>query len=282
MVWSTVEGVITKALHYSTPLSYAWLFLLFTFRSFIVAVVGGSVYGDESVSWTKIMKKTVKLGFSGQFQMRYKSARLSKRLLQPIFSDLAHAILGLSVAFRLLANDHFHGLCAIRARQGQHDQKTKRRRTSETNFKRKSSLISAMRPTSSPFRANITTALHTGQTKRSWTKSARDMASISWRKKPLSQKKESLMLLGRRESARSSLCIWSRDSAWNAFSSTSPTFSSSSRARKQAFPPCGSRKNMNALMANSRQTPPAHRIPLSHAGWAALGKRQFSCFTWPS
>ncbi|CAG5111748.1 Oidioi.mRNA.OKI2018_I69.chr2.g6022.t1.cds [Oikopleura dioica] len=48
MVWGTVESVITKALHYSTPLSYAWLFLLFTFRSFIVAVVGGSVYGDES------------------------------------------------------------------------------------------------------------------------------------------------------------------------------------------------------------------------------------------
>ena len=50
MVWGAVEGVIVKALHYSTPLSYAWLFLLFTFRSFIVAVVGGSVYGDESVS----------------------------------------------------------------------------------------------------------------------------------------------------------------------------------------------------------------------------------------
>ena len=50
MVWGTVESVIVKALHYSTPLSYAWLFLLFTFRSFIVAVVGGSVYGDESVS----------------------------------------------------------------------------------------------------------------------------------------------------------------------------------------------------------------------------------------
>jgi len=48
MVWGAVEGVIVKALHYSTPLSYAWLFLLFTFRSFIVAVVGGSVYGDES------------------------------------------------------------------------------------------------------------------------------------------------------------------------------------------------------------------------------------------
>ena len=32
----------------STPLGYMWMFMLFTFRMFITAVVGGPVYGDES------------------------------------------------------------------------------------------------------------------------------------------------------------------------------------------------------------------------------------------
>ena len=50
MVWSNLQKVVEKALHYSTPLGTIWLFLLFTFRMFIFSVVGGSVYGDESVS----------------------------------------------------------------------------------------------------------------------------------------------------------------------------------------------------------------------------------------
>jgi hypothetical protein len=48
MVWSNLQKVVEKALHYSTPLGTIWLFLLFTFRMFIFSVVGGSVYGDES------------------------------------------------------------------------------------------------------------------------------------------------------------------------------------------------------------------------------------------
>jgi len=47
MVWSILESTVNKALHYSTPLGYMWMFLLFTFRMFITAVVGSAVYGDE-------------------------------------------------------------------------------------------------------------------------------------------------------------------------------------------------------------------------------------------
>jgi hypothetical protein len=50
MVWSILESTVNKALHYSTPLGYMWMFLLFTFRMFITAVVGSAVYGDEVVS----------------------------------------------------------------------------------------------------------------------------------------------------------------------------------------------------------------------------------------
>ena len=49
-MWGTLEGIVKRALHYSTPLGMIWFFILFTFRAFIVTVVGGSVYGDESVS----------------------------------------------------------------------------------------------------------------------------------------------------------------------------------------------------------------------------------------
>jgi len=47
-MWGILEGCVKKALHYSTPLGYMWMFMLFTFRMFITAVVGGPVYGDES------------------------------------------------------------------------------------------------------------------------------------------------------------------------------------------------------------------------------------------
>ena len=49
-MWGTLEGIVKRALHYSTPLGMIWFFILFTFRAFIVTVVGGAVYGDESVS----------------------------------------------------------------------------------------------------------------------------------------------------------------------------------------------------------------------------------------
>lgn len=48
MAWAMLQEAVQKALHYSTPLGYIWMFLLFTFRMFITAVVGSSVYGDES------------------------------------------------------------------------------------------------------------------------------------------------------------------------------------------------------------------------------------------
>ena len=56
-----MEDMVTKALRYSTPLGYIWMFLLFTFRMFITAVVGSSVYGDESVSNlnSKILPETI-------------------------------------------------------------------------------------------------------------------------------------------------------------------------------------------------------------------------------
>lgn len=61
MVWSILESTVNKALHYSTPLGYMWMFLLFTFRMFITAVVGSAVYGDEVVSYilkiTEIMEE---------------------------------------------------------------------------------------------------------------------------------------------------------------------------------------------------------------------------------
>ena len=49
-MWGTLEKMATKALAYSTPLGMAWFFILFIFRMFVVAVVGGAVYGDEAVS----------------------------------------------------------------------------------------------------------------------------------------------------------------------------------------------------------------------------------------
>lgn len=50
-MWGTLEKMATKALAYSTPLGMAWFFILFIFRMFVVAVVGGAVYGDEAVSY---------------------------------------------------------------------------------------------------------------------------------------------------------------------------------------------------------------------------------------
>jgi len=47
-MWGTLEKMATKALAYSTPLGMAWFFILFIFRMFVVAVVGGAVYGDEA------------------------------------------------------------------------------------------------------------------------------------------------------------------------------------------------------------------------------------------
>ena len=50
---------------------------------------------------------------SGKFQMRYKPARLSKCLLQPIFADIAFALLGIPAALCLSAHDHLHGFRAV-------------------------------------------------------------------------------------------------------------------------------------------------------------------------
>ena len=76
-------------------------FVLFTFRMFIVSVVGGAVYGDESVSGYKCWNfgETLTESFTeylGKFPMWHEPARLSKCLLQPLFAHLAHAILGIS------------------------------------------------------------------------------------------------------------------------------------------------------------------------------------------
>jgi len=125
-------------------------------------------------------------------------------------------------------------------------------------------------------------ATRTTQTRRNWRKSARDMGSISWRKKLRLRKKASLTSLGRREFERSSLCIWSLDSAWNVSSSIFPTFSRSSNPRKAASPPCGFQKSTSVLTANSRWTQPAHRTLSSPVGSAARGRRRSSCSTWQS
>lgn len=55
-MWGTLEGIVKRALHYSTPLGMIWFFILFTFRAFIVTVVGGAVYGDESVSFFEYLE----------------------------------------------------------------------------------------------------------------------------------------------------------------------------------------------------------------------------------
>ena len=64
MAWAMLQEAVQKALHYSTPLGYIWMFLLFTFRMFITAVVGSSVYGDESV---RLDFQSFPLGFNGNF-----------------------------------------------------------------------------------------------------------------------------------------------------------------------------------------------------------------------
>ena len=64
-MWGTLEKMATKALAYSTPLGMAWFFILFIFRMFVVAVVGGAVYGDEAVSKRYFPGYRKQSGFSG-------------------------------------------------------------------------------------------------------------------------------------------------------------------------------------------------------------------------